>query len=418
MKNICIETKSNSAIGWWIRYSWEEELFTTFNWNTSDTLRIANCNRFGKKIVPLSHKEMANVLLDDNNIQIVTNDWTHWIDWMYKTPKNHPLLSKTGIISLLKQYPTLYSYIPKSYISHFHNFDPIFVRESIISNFSIWSKLILKDSKIDWNWNWVFVIEYNWNIEKLDKDIRIALFKFNYYYKVGYQNNQRYEIVIQEFIESCENEWSVTFSIQNNRIENRWLVNNVTKNWEYFCSSNYIPFLDNTEWKIIEQKIESDLQPLLKALQQEWIRGNIWFDLLFKKEANKIQTYILECNWIHRTTWSTLPNSFAFNTKNKLFLWMPLSTKKLKPELNNIHYQDLTHLAKYFESKGNTLRQPQVINIKYEWLERGIPTIRLSVVWNTISDIKDVFDSLNITSIEWGKYIQQNLNKALFDNNY
>jgi|GEM_PF-4835995 len=45
---------------------------------------------------------------------------------------------------------------------------------------------------------------------------------------------------------------------------------------------------------------------------------------------------------------------------------MPLSTKKLKPELNNIHYQDLTHLAKYFESKGNTLRQPQVINIKYE----------------------------------------------------
>jgi len=114
MKTICIETKISSSIGGGIRYSWDDLLYTT-NRSFNDPLRDHNLRRLWKYTKTISQKDIYNILDENNNIQIVSNDWSVNIPWFYKNPKNHPILSKTWIIELFIKN-NLELYLPKSII--------------------------------------------------------------------------------------------------------------------------------------------------------------------------------------------------------------------------------------------------------------------------------------------------------------
>jgi hypothetical protein len=52
----------------------------------------------------------------DINLQLVTNNGNSGIDGLYRNPKEHPILMKTGIVKYGEQFPSFGQYLPNSFV--------------------------------------------------------------------------------------------------------------------------------------------------------------------------------------------------------------------------------------------------------------------------------------------------------------
>ncbi len=346
----------------------------------------------------------------DINIQIWSNNWSLHIPWLYPTPKTHPILSKSGLIWLIQNTPILDKYIPKSVIINKGSINEnsllLYIHEVIEDNFTLGTKIVIKNSIMDGNGNWVWFIDYNdpssltiWLQTIIDRFIHKAWDKKEKVFWSDY--------VIQEFIDNKIWEWSISFSIQNNSIETRGLANNTVWDWEFFWSTNYHPYLDQSEQDIIQDELSKDLLPMLETLQKEWVRGNIWFDILYQRTDGKIKVYILESNWIYRTTWSTLPNCFWYNTKNKYFIGVPIIPKYLHSDYIPLNQWTLLAMAKHFMTLGTTLGEAQIMNIKSEWINLWYPVVWIAGAWPTIEEIQNLYSYAWFLNSDWEEYIKK-----------
>jgi len=408
MKTICLESIPSSVIWGGIRYSDEDNIYTTLEHLSTDPLRDNNLTRFWKEVVPLNASWISDVLLMDNNIQIVANNGDTWIKDLYATPQTHPLLSKTWIIETFNKDERLNRYIAKSIIIDWSNTSLSSFSSLIQANFESGCKLVLKHSQIDWNGDGVYVIINDGSHAMLEQQLKSALTKFSKRFEWSVGKTFPYEFVVQEYIEDTIGEGSITFSIQNRRIENRWLVNNVVEWWEYFWSTNYFWYLTPSEITIIQTQIENDFLPLLQKLQQEWVRWNVWFDLLIKEnEKGNYQVYILECNGIHRTTGSSIANSFWFNTKNRYFAGIPLSKAKLLEQYQQMDQNILLEIANQLQSFGTQSDTPQIMNLKCEGFEWWYPVLRIAASSNTKDELLQLFLEANLTNQKGTEYIKE-----------
>ncbi len=411
MKTICIETQPSSAIGWWVRLSSDEIIYTSYQWDFYDPIRTHNCKRFSKEIKKICKSSLYNILNENNNIQIVHNNWDSWIAGLYTSPESHSILSKTWLVKIFLNDEKMKKYIPKSIIIPASEVSIEKIIDVIEEGFVSGSKFVLKHSMIDGNWNGVGISEYDWVYSNLKCSIQNICAKFANYLKEWETNLFNSEYLIQEFIWNQSREGSITFSIQNNRIENRWLVNNVTENWEYFWSTNFFSYINNDEKYKIEKSIEFDFNDLLINLQSQWIRGNVSFDLLFTYDNWSWFTYVLECNGIHRTTGSSMPNSFCFNTKNDVFLWVPLSKKRLSEKHKDLTPNKMLDLAIFLQWFWIEQKTPQIMNIKTEWFERWYPVAWIAVAGATINELVDLFNSASLTNNAWKNYVNKIFDK-------
>jgi len=396
MKTICIETHVDSAIWWWIRLPEDRIIYSTQANTERDLVRAMNLQRFNIDVRTLNPDEYSSIIWNDNiNIQIWSNNWSLSIPWLYPTPKTHPILSKAGLIWLIQNTTWLDKYIPKSAIisrndthkeaSLIHN-----IQKSIADNFSIHSKIAIKNAIMDGNGNWVWFIDYDdkpslttWLQKLIDKFTMKAWGKVE---KVLYS-----DYVIQEFIDNKIWEWSISFSIQNNTIETRWLANNTVWDWEFFGSTNYHPYLEKSEYDTLQDTLSKDLLPLLQSLQKEWVRGNVWFDILYQRANGNIKAYILESNWIYRTTGSTLPNCFGYNTKNDFFIGIPIIPKYINSDYMPLTPWTLLTLSKHLMALWTTPGEAQIMNIKSEWINLWYPVLWIAGAWPTIKEIQDLY---------------------------
>jgi hypothetical protein len=403
MKTICIETKISSSIGGGIRYSWDDLLYTT-NRSFNDPVRDHNLRRLWKCAKTISQKDIYNILDEKNNIQIVSNDWSVDIPWFHKNPQNHPILSKTWIIELFIKN-NLERYLPKSIIVKQNN-----IYDTIKLNFLSWEKVVIKHPAIDWNWTWVSILENN---SSLKTNIVDTLNKFILYFKWDTSSVLWCNYLLQEYILDSLWEWSVTFSIQNDRIENRWIANNIVEWWGYFASTNIFSYMNKEDIDDILSKIEKDFQWLLTSMQKEGVRWNVWFDIIFQKKWESIKPYVLECNGLHRMTGSSMPNNFANNTKNNLFLWLPISKKYLSWKYQDLSNKSLIRLADKFQSLWNDDWKPQIINIKLDWIDRWYPVLWISVAGNYKEEMFHLLNNVHITNKYWDDYIDWIVRKIL-----
>lgn len=401
MRTIAIETELSPSIWWWIRFSDEDVIYTTNQMSdlSNCDLRNLNLKRFNKVSQSLKKEELAEILSENNNIQIVNNSWIE-IPWMIQDPGYHPILNKGVMIEYFKRF-WLNSLIPYSQtIKSINSISDI--EKFIEKNCKDYKKVVIKHPNIDWNGQWVFVITKD---KPIREQIESALKKFNdYFVNISEPHDViNDEFIIQEFIE-WDVEWSITFSLQNNRIENWWMVQNITRNWEYFLSTNHFWYLDKSKRIKIQNDLLFKLSELLTELQREGLRWNIWFDFLLDKNWN---IRILECNWLHRTTGSTLPNSFWYNTKNNLFLWIPLNKDRINERYDLYNKKDMLTLAEDLQSFWTRAGEPQIMNIKTEWFEWNYPVSRISVAWNTLEELKDLLLKTGLLSQKWENYAKR-----------
>jgi hypothetical protein len=412
MKTVCIETTPSAAIGWGIRYDNENFLYTTFSGTVDDRLREHNLARFDKEIMTTTKNELWSILQEDNNIQIISNHGVQKIPWLYKFPENHPILSKTWIINIFWDNG-LSSYLPRSFIiPHVQvNLDSII--EKIKTNFLSWSKIIIKHSWIDGNGSGVWIIDYKQNWNNLKKDVASVIDKFSKHF--DWDQNMVFwsDYLIQECLSDILGEWSITFSLQNTTVENLWLANNVVLWWEYFWSTNIFPYLHKEQAAIISNQIQRDFSSVLSQLQQEGVRWNVWFDIIFKNTSWKVIPYVLESNWIHRMTWSIMPNNFAHNTKNEVFLWLPISKRYLAYEYQDLSVHSLLNLAQKLEWFWTTDWQEQIMNIKCEWLEWWHPALRIALAWPSQNELFQLFRDSWITNEAWKEYVNTVFKKMI-----
>jgi hypothetical protein len=348
-------------------------------------------------------------LQDDNNIQIVSNDGIQKIPWLYKDPEYHPIISKTWIIDIVNSHQ-LISYLPKSLIIPKDHVNLETIIHYIQTNFLSWSKIVLKHAGIDGNWNWVWILEY-WS--DLREDISSILQKFSKHFWWDQHKVFGSDYLIQEYISDVLWEWSITFSIQNRNIECLWLANNVVLWWEYFWSTNIFPYLHKEQAAIISNQIQRDFSSVLSQLQQEGVRWNVWFDIIFKNTSWKVIPYVLESNWIHRMTWSIMPNNFAHNTKNEVFLWLPISKRYLTYEYQDLSVHSLLNLAQKLEWFWTIDWQEQIMNIKCEWLEWWHPALRIALAWPSQNELFQLFRDSWITNEAWKEYVNTVFKKMI-----
>ena len=401
MKTIAIETEPCSSIGWWIRFSDEDVIYTTSQMGDSinQGLRELNLKRFNKVSQSLKESDLANIMSENNNIQIVNNSWII-IPGMIQKPESHPILNKAGMVKYFNRF-WLNSLLPCSeilkWIKSIND-----IEKCISENWKDYKKIVIKHPNIDWNWQWVFVISMNKHIKE---QIECAMKKFETYFNnISEPHNiLEDEFIIQNFID-WSIEWSITFSLQNNRLENWWIVQNVTKNWEYFLSTNHFWSMSDAERIRIQNELFFKLSGLLFELQKEWLRWNIWFDFIMDDERN---IYIIECNWLHRSTWSTLPNSFCYNTKNNLFLWIPLNWERINQKYDIYDKDSMVTLAEDLQSHGTDQGRPQIMNIKTEWFEWNYPVSWISIAWSTLEDLKDLLLRTDLLSKKWEEYAKR-----------
>ena len=105
MRTIAIETEISPSIWWWIRFSDEDVIYTTNQMSdlSNCDLRNLNLKRFNKVSQSLKKEELAEILSENNNIQIVNNSWIE-IPWMIQNPKFHPILNKGTMIEYFKRF--------------------------------------------------------------------------------------------------------------------------------------------------------------------------------------------------------------------------------------------------------------------------------------------------------------------------
>jgi len=405
MKTICIENNISSAIWWWVRFWNESQVFTTYEWLAVSKLRERNIERFEKEIIKLSKQQIFDILDEQSNIQIVSNLWNNRIPWLYQNIENHPILTKTWCCEILWNYQSIKKYLPKFHIvdwKNINNYNIIQILKSeILKKFSIWEKIIIKHPLLDWNWNWVYLINVDENIEQ---NIEKALNKFNIKLK---DINRLFGVdyIIQEYIKNKVLEWSITFNIQNWWFDNWGLVNNCVIDWEYFASTNYFTKININIVKELENNIFRDFHELLNNLKKQWIRWNIWFDIIISSWNNEFKVHILECNWLYRTTWSTLPNNFAYNTKNPLFFWIPLHIRYLIEEYQDISELKLLKIEEILRKQWTKQWQEQIINFKCDWLEYNYPVIWVWTSWNDFNNLVQLIQETWIINNLWRNYI-------------
>lgn len=404
MKTICIETSPSAAIGWGIRYSDDNIVYTTLPNNVEDSIRIHNLERFQKEVRSIPSRDLADVLLDDNNIQVVTNSGTARILWLYPDPQNHPILSKTWVIDILSSHK-LQSYLPISAVLDRKNVDLKIMTDMVKQYFNLWHKVVVKHAWIDGNWNWVSIIDYNTDGGDPRNQIISMLDKFSKNLDGWRRCLFDSDFLIQEYVSDTLWEWSITFSIQNRKIDTLWLSNNVVLWGEYFSSTNIFPDLDKSQIDTIAIQIQKDFMPLLTQLQREWVRWNVGFDVLFQNQSGAIKSYILECNGIHRMTGSLMPNNFAYNTNNDVFVWLPIAQKYLAKQYAWLSYNSLLKLADHLQWFGTQPWKSQIMNIKCEWQDRWHPVVWIASAWASQEQLFQLFFESKITNTEWKNYI-------------
>lgn len=404
MRTICIETNPSAAIGWWIRYHQDDILYSTFSHTSKDIIRQHNLTRFQKEVIGLAPWDLSNILHEDNNIQIVSNTWMTKIPWLYHDPENHEILSKTWVVRMLSAYK-LDRYLPKSWIIRQWEASDAQLYDTIKSHFPLWSRVVIKHAWIDGNGNWVAIIDYDsaWSIKE---KIASAIEKFSKNIDGWKTNVFEYDFLIQEHISDILWEWSITFSIQNTRIENLGIANNVVEWGGYFGSTNVFPYINVHQVERLSMQLQKDLFPLLSQLQYEWVRWNIGFDMFFQNQAGEIKPYILECNGIHRMTGSLLPNNFAHNTKNRVFVGLPIAQKYLKKPYDGMGSQSLLALADILEWFWTKDGEAQIMNIKCEWRDRWYPVLWIASAWPSQAELFQLFYESKITNEMGTKYMK------------
>ncbi len=401
MRTIAIETEPSSSIWWWIRFSDEDVIYTTNQMGDSlnQGFRELNLKRFNKVSQSLKKSDLADIMLEDNNIQIVNNSWI-MIPGMVQKPESHPILNKVGMVKYFTKF-WLDELLPRSEVLKWiKSVDDI--EKCINENWKDYKKIIIKHPNIDGNGQWVFVISKD---KPLKEQIEWAMKKFETYFtNISEPHNiLEDEFIIQNFVE-WGIEWSITFSLQNNRLENRWMVQNITNNWEYFLSTNHFWSISDAERIRIQNELFFKLSGLLSGLQREWLRWNIWFDFLM---GDDWKIYIIECNWLHRSTGSTLPNSFCYNTKNNLFLWIPLNWERINPKYDIYDQDSMARLAGDLQSYWTEPWRPQIMNIKTEWFEWNYPVSWISIAWSTLEELKDLLLRTDLLSKKWEEYVKR-----------
>lgn len=411
MQTICIETHIDSAIWWWIRLPEDRIVYSTLSESTNDLVRAINISRFNLTVIPLSPDQYSKIIWRDYiNIQIWSNNGSLPIPWLYSTPKTHPILSKSGLIWIIQQTPWLDQYIPKSIIINKTSINEESciqcIQQVIEDNFIPGTNIVIKNSIMDGNGNWVWFVSYD-NSHSLSIWLQTIIDRFTQ--KAWGKKEKVYwsDYVIQEYINNKIWEWSISFSIQNTSIEKRGLANNIVWDWEFFWSTNYHSYLDQAEIDKIQHELSDNLLPVLEKLQKEWVRGNIWFDILYQRTADKLKVYILESNGIYRTTWSTLPSCFCYNTKNKYFIGIPIIPKYLNNDYIPLNEWSLLTMAKHFISLGTKISETQIINIKSEWINIWYPVIWIAGAWPTIEQIQDLYLRAWFLNSNWQQYVKK-----------
>ena len=362
-------------------------------------IRGLNLKRFGKISQSLKKSDLMNIISEDNNIQIVNNSWII-IPGMVQEPKSHPILNKVGMLKYFNRF-WLKSLLPHSEVLKWINcIDDI--EKCIDKNWKDYKIIVIKHPNIDWNGQWVFMISKD---KPIREQIECAMKKIeNYFSNISKTYNiLEDEFIIQNFID-WSIEWSITFSLQNDRLENWWIVENVTKNWEYFLSTNYFWSISDAEKIRIQNELFFKLSGLLSELQKEWLRWNIWFDFIMTDDW---YIYIIECNWLHRCTGSTLPNNFCHNTKNSLFLWIPLNGERINQRYDIYDVNNMITLAENLQSHWTEPGRPQIMNIKTEWFEWNYPVSWISIAWSTLEELKDLLLKTDLLSKKWEEYVKR-----------
>ncbi len=403
MKTICIETSPSAAIGGGIRYYSNDAIYSTFQNTIEDKVRDHNLARFQKEVKKVCPDDIVTLLKEDNNIQIVHNEGISLFPWLYPYPEQHPILSKTWMVDILFAHK-LESYLPASLIIPKEQVNMTRIINEIKMHFTLWSKIVIKHAWIDGNGSGVDIIEYK-NGASLQHQIQWVLEKFS-----KGLNGNRHELfasdyLLQEYISDALGEGSITFSLQNNRIENLWLANNVVIWWEYFWSSNVFPYMDRGQSIMLSNKLQKDFLPLLTKLRQEGVRGNVWFDILFQNQWWTIKTYVLECNGIHRMTGSLMPSNFAYNTQNPIFVWLPIAQKYLADNYQWMSQKSLLQLAQTLAWFWVKEGKPQIMNIKCEWHQRWHPVVWIASAWDSQKDLFQLFYDSKITNNRGNEYI-------------
>ena len=406
MKTVCIETDPSAAIGWGVRYYDENALYTTLQSTCLDPIRDCNLMRFKKEVKKLTDNDLKMVLEEDNNIQIISNNGTSWILWLYNNLENHTILSKSWIVDSFRSHK-LETYLPKSIIIAKDEVTIDKLCSEIEKKFCIWEKIVIKHAGIDGNWNGVGMTTYTDNKLQLRIAIQNIVEKFLHHFKWDIKQTFWDSYLIQEHISDIIWEWSITFSIQNKMIENRWLSNNIVSGGEYFWSTNVFSYLNKEQEEIITETIYRDFSPLLIQLQDDGIRWNVWFDILFQEQEWSIKTFILECNWIHRMTWSMVPKNFAYNTENNVSVWLPIAQKYLNEKYQDLSNNSLLKLANNLESFWTNFWEDQIMNIKYEWAERWHPVLWIAAAWSYQKQLFQLFHDAKITNNLGTDYIRQ-----------
>jgi len=409
MKIVCIENTPSTAIGWGV-FLWDntDTLFTTQQANLCNPLVVRNLQRLQRKINPL-----PKVLLDwitkqeDVHFQIASNEWNNNIPWLLQNSERHKILAKSWLIEILWQYPSLRRYLPRSQVISLDVNPWEYVLNQLKWFVSENKMVVLKCSALDWNGRGVWFI--NTDSTHLCNDIDLILSKFWDILSTDGLSLKDSEYVIQEFLESGKWEWSVTFSIQTSWIELWWLAHNVVVNGEYFASSSITPFMSDEEKLKLKESLLSDFLPLLESLRIQWIRGNIGFDLLFCQVWDKDNVpFVLESNWIHRTTWSTLPNNFARNTGNNSFFWFPIHARFLSNDYSTLNSSSMLKLSKQMELQWIISWQPQIMALKYEGTEWWYPVIWIGLAGHSkLDDIFYFVKNTHILNSDWEQYLQK-----------
>lgn len=415
MKTICIESTASAAIGWGVRYNEDDQLYSTLSQNTKDVVRQHNLQRFQKKVIVLWPWDLANVMHEDNNIQIVSNTWITNIPGRYHDPENHVILSKTWIVHTLFENK-LDKYLPKSRVIKKWEVGVDKIYNTIQSNFPLWSKVVIKHAWIDGNGSGVWMVNYTRSGLITKEQIMSLIEKFSKSINGWGKNVFGYDFLLQEYISDILWEWSITFSIQNKRITTLGLANNVVVWGEYFGSTNIFPYMNEHQIQTLTNQLESDLVPLLYRLQHGWVRWNIGFDLFFQEKEWEMKPYILECNGIHRMTGSLIPNNFAYNTKNKVFVGVPIAQKYVAEKYASLSPRSLVPLADtlaWFWTKDG---EAQIMNIKCEWSERWHPVLWIASAGPTQEQLFQLFYDSTITNEKWIEYIKDVFKKMACSN--
>lgn len=410
MKTICIETHIDGTIWGWIRLPSDRILYTILEDANNDVVRTMNLKRFNITTIPFPSEDYGEIIKSkDINIQICSNNWNLAIPWLYISPKNHPILSKSWLIDLMLQFPWLKKYIPKSIIVNGFLLSKekivTILHDVILSSFWKSARIVIKNAILDGNANWVWFLTYSTKDELMVKlqDI-ISKFLSKVWQNIWKVFESDY--VIQEYITDKIWEWSISFSIQNQNIESWWLANNVVIDGAFFWSTNYYPYFSGKEWTIVENEIYDALLPLLIKLQWEWVRGNVWFDILYQRREWAIKPFILESNGICRTTWSTLPNCFCYNTKNDIFIWIPIIPKYLAKNYADLDNLALQNLASKFMSLGMKDWETQIMNIRSEWLQWWYPVLRIVAAWTHIQEVEQIYFDADFLNSAWNEYVR------------